>query len=329
MNKLIFLFLLLVVPATAFSRTWLQAADNPWATTPMDTSDAWKMMAWEVGKGVAIVEGLNLLYANEKKIWATMKTAERYAAVATMVRVMKGFYDWYFVWKKLMDRSANLVDNIQQVEECVEQAQTTASSICDYYRDFDWKGLSLTNLTTVLPMYRFNMLEYYINGAKSSAEDAFRDMSFILYLSELRVLNPRELNMVGVAQRMLVTTIKDMNSHNNYLTGSPEGLAGAQRSVDRAIKTTTNSNLNTGFLTKIGCEMAAISSDLSKTNTVIVHDAMMNTYAALGFIQNEAVTWQEEAEFLRSASQARSLYDLPSASPWNFNNPVYLVTGGQ
>jgi len=291
-----------------------------------DSNSVWKDLVKEIAIGVAITEGMNYLYSNQKLVWAPLKSVERYKVVKIGIGVCKATWDYYMVWKKTMDKIAGFVDDMEEAKICLENAQKTGEAIYGYYRDFDWDKVKLTNITCLLPYYRFAMLDYYINGATYYAARAFNQLAFAAVLVDAAIYNPARLNKIGAAQRAFNSTLNNIAAENKFINDPEAGLGVLLNDI---VQGTTNgaSELHSGALYHVGASMASLAYNMDHTRIRTATTSMLNTTMLLDFIESEAQDWNKELVFIQGAGHDFSTavrscdWSTTNMFIWN-NSPV-------
>jgi hypothetical protein len=307
-SSLLFCLLLILpyVPARAASET-------------PDSSQVWADVLWQVAKGIAITEGMNALYENRKEVWASLKSLERYQAVEVMKGVVMATWDYYTVWKKLLDNVASFTDNIEETKNMIIQAERTGEAILKYYKDFDYKGIRPTNLTGLIPMYKFQMLDWYLNGSLYYGAAAFNRLAFAAVLSEDIIKNPARINRIAACQEAISETYTNIARQNAYLDGATDGLPAQLQDIDKNTVAgsddgdvhsagsddgdvhsagSDDGDVHSGQKYHATALMASIAYDLSHTRVRTATSGMLNTMQILDLISSEARDWNKEMEFV-------------------------------
>jgi len=297
-----------------------------------DSTHVWRDITLQVAEGVAIVEAMNWLYDNQKKIWAPVKGLERYEAIKVLKGVGMATWDYYMVWKKLMDKIAGFVDNMEEAKRMFEEAEKTAEGIYDYYSEFDFKKLKLTNLTSLICMNRFYMLDFYLNGGIYYGVDAFKQLGFCSYIVQDVIENPVRINRIAACEKGMAKVYAYVANENAIYDGNlsdptQPSIAGQLESIAKNT-VSGNNELHSGQNYHVAATLASIAYQASHLRVRTVTAGMLNTMLLLDCVSSEAKDWEKERSFILSFSDGENtgekMWNNPSPAPFVFNRDLDL-----
>jgi hypothetical protein len=108
---------------------------------------------------VAVAVASGVAYEGGKRI-------EGGIAQSLTFKVAKEAYRAYCIWRTTMDLAAEIRSSYQSIGKALKGLKQTSGEIASYYRDFDWKNLSLTNISSVLPAEKIRQFRGNLNHFK-------------------------------------------------------------------------------------------------------------------------------------------------------------------
>jgi len=311
-------------------RMWFQnqyvVGSKDWNTDQIDVADradGWpddyqKAAMWEIAKLILVAEGVNLgmkvaydlahsenpiIMAIFAAIYETGKRIENWKAVQAMLKVAAVSWKVY----KEIQETLELIDKMQtaykQIGVAWDGLQTACSNIYDYYDNFDWSKVRMTNISSVLPTGHLRRIDYAIAGLQYALIDFNSACDKMAIKTDMYIVSPAVKSTKFLMRSLAYSTTTETSSN---LAQSEAAINDADRELKRGRGNATRPqyfSLVTG----------SVLTGLSGTHIKVTSDGVLALKSALNFIEAESRDWQSFYDYTTTAFSEENLREFNKA----------------
>jgi len=146
---------------------------------------------WKIALKIVVAEVFNISAKVLHKVAEKYKQLQPVEASAILLqdkvskniayKIAKEAYRTYCVWRTTMDTAAEIRDRAKDAAAAWQGLKEAFGQVGEYYKDFDWKSVKMTNITKVLPnrrIYNFKGKLYNFENSTDRFMDAIDRMAF-------------------------------------------------------------------------------------------------------------------------------------------------------
>lgn len=146
---------------------------------------------WKIALKIVVAEGFNITMKVMHKLAEKYEYLQPVEASAILMqdkisnniayKIAKEAYRTYCIWRTTMDTAAEIRDRAKDAKEAWQGLQETFNGLKNYYTEFDWKSVKMTNISKVLPnrhIYNFKTHLNYMENSNDRLMAAIDKMAF-------------------------------------------------------------------------------------------------------------------------------------------------------
>lgn len=215
------------------------------------------------------------------------KRIENNLAVTYTYKTAKSALELYLIWRETMDLCAQMRDTYNEMSNSWSGLKRATKNIVAYYKDFDWKSVRLTNISSVLPTANLYYMDYSINRMQQSMIDFTSSCNDMAINGDTLVVSP----IVDITNKKLREAIyNNATVTTKVINQSINNLDNLRRQADQ----------NPSKQQYISLVTRSLLTSLDNTHLKLVNDGTLGISLALKCITDESNDWVTLQKYLKT-----------------------------
>ena len=243
---------------------------------------------------ISVSEGLDLAmkglyYAGTKTtymkpVYEASKRLENSFTQSKSYKLAKNIYKGYVTWKRCMDLAAQLRDEYNKISGAWDGLMYSIDNTWDYYRDFKWNKINLTNCTSLIPASKLSRIDENLYSLQNSiANTGLALYGCAFEADKLTRGNYEPFNSIIKAMTAEMTnSIQTINGQTTDII---------QKNTDQLDSLTAKSSGNVSDQAYLSNIIASAHCLITSQQLKVQNENVRNLGTALAIVEGETNSW--------------------------------------
>jgi len=293
-----------------------------------DKKKALKDIAWHIGTAEGINIAMKIIYdqinnPHEAVAWAAgliyelKKRIENLEAVKMSVKMAIVMYKVHKEIQETLDLIYEMKQAYAQIGVAWDGLKSASSNIYEYYSEFDWSAVRMTNISSILPTGYLHQIDHAIGRMQYSLVNFNETCHRMAIKTDMIVISPTVKGTKWMLRGLAYSTTTEATAE---ITQAQKTLDDAQRQLPRS-----RNNRNATRSQYISLVTGGIMSGLTGTQLRVTSDGVLALKSALNFIEAESRDWQRFYDYTTKTFSDSNLMAFQEAMSDQDNFSLYPV----